>query len=433
MSDIVLKVDNLSKQYRLGEIGTGTISHDLNRWFAKIRGKEDPYSIIGQVNDRTKKAESDFVWALKDINFEVKRGEILGIIGKNGAGKSTLLKLISRITAPTTGSIKAKGRTASLLEVGTGMHPEMTARENVYLNGAIMGMTKKEITRKFDEIISFAGCDMYVDTPVKRFSSGMRVRLGFAVAAFLEPEILIVDEVLAVGDAEFQKKAIGKMKDVTNDGGRTVLFVSHNMESVKSLCNRGMVLKNGMVQFLGGVEESVQNYIEHYVEENRSRKWPRKEAPGNHSAALLSANLQKDGDPAPNAIIETGDGVVFNFVFDYKESREVQLDVTFHLFDEMNTLVFVGSTGKTGDGGVLGKGVLEAVCKIPKNLLNEGNYRIGRLLLVQNRGTVLYEYKDVLSFDVVRRNMGLGWQGQKLGVVYPKLDWEFKSISNYND
>ncbi len=277
MSDVVLKVENLSKQYRLGEIGTGTISHDLNRWWARVRGKEDPFSKIGQVNDRTQKAESDFVWALKDINFEVKKGEILGIIGKNGAGKSTLLKLISRITAPTTGFVKAKGRIASLLEVGTGMHPEMTARENIFLNGAIMGMTKKEIKKKFDEIIDFAGCTMYVDTPVKRFSSGMRVRLGFAVAAFLEPEILIVDEVLAVGDAEFQKKAVGKMKDVSAGDGRTVLFVSHNMGSVQHLCTEAIVLENGKVAYDGEVESAVNFYLKSNINLSKQKLAERKD------------------------------------------------------------------------------------------------------------------------------------------------------------
>jgi lipopolysaccharide transport system ATP-binding protein len=261
MGDTVLKVENLSKIYRLGEVGTGTISHDLNRIWAKVRGKEDPYAVVGQINDRSSKAKSDYVYALKDINFEVKQGEILGIIGKNGAGKSTLLKLISKITAPSTGSIKAKGRIASLLEVGTGMHPEMTARENIYLNGTILGMRKHEITKKFDEIIDFAGCEMYVDTPVKRFSSGMRVRLGFAVAAFLEPEILIVDEVLAVGDAEFQKKAIGKMKEVSTNDGRTVLFVSHNMVSIKALCDRAVLLKNGTVFEDGSVDKIIDSYL----------------------------------------------------------------------------------------------------------------------------------------------------------------------------
>jgi lipopolysaccharide transport system ATP-binding protein len=261
MSKIVLKVDNMSKLYRLGEVGTGTISHDLNRWWAKIRGKEDPFAKIGQTNDRTKKAKSDYVWALKDIDFEVKEGDVLGIIGRNGAGKSTLLKIISQITSPTQGGIKGKGRIAALLEVGTGMNPELTARENIYLNGAILGMRKFEIDRKFDEIVDFSGCSLYVDTPLKRFSSGMRVRLGFAVAAFLEPEILIVDEVLAVGDAEFQKKAIGKMQDVSKTEGRTVLFVSHNMAAVKSLCNRGLVLENGQVAFNGDVDGSLDYYF----------------------------------------------------------------------------------------------------------------------------------------------------------------------------
>lgn len=246
MSDIILRVENVSKQYRLGTFGTNTIGGDVHRWWTtKIRGKEDPFLKVGDVNDRTSKVKSDFIWALKDINFEVKRGEVLGIIGKNGAGKSTLLKLLSRITTPTTGSIESWGRMASLLEVGTGFHPELTGRENIFLNGAILGMTKSEIRRKLDEIIDFSGCALYIDTPVKRYSSGMTVRLGFAVAAFLDPEILIVDEVLAVGDAEFQKKAIGKMKDISRGEGRTVLFVSHNLDSIKKLCNSSIILKNG--------------------------------------------------------------------------------------------------------------------------------------------------------------------------------------------
>ena len=235
-NDIVLRVENLSKIYKIGEIGTGTLSHDFNRWWAKFRGHEDPTLKISQINQRGHAAKSDYIHAIKDINFDVKNGQVLGIIGKNGAGKSTLLKIISRITSPSTGSIKAKGRLSSLLEVGTGMHPELTARENIYFNGAIMGMKKLEISSRFDDIIDFAGCKMFVDTPIKRFSSGMNVRLGFAVAAFLEPEILIVYEVLAVGDVEFQKQAIGKMKDVSKNSGRTVLFVSQKY--VKWFCCR---------------------------------------------------------------------------------------------------------------------------------------------------------------------------------------------------
>jgi lipopolysaccharide transport system ATP-binding protein len=262
MSDIAIKVEDLGKLYRLGEIGTGTISHDLNRWLARVRGKEDPFSKVGEVNDRTMKGDSDYVWALKDVNFEVKQGEVLGIIGRNGAGKSTLLKILSKVTTPTKGRIKIKGRIASLLEVGTGFHPELTGRENIFLNGAILGMTKAEIRSKFDEIVDFAGVERYIDTPVKRYSSGMYVRLAFAVAAFLEPETLIVDEVLAVGDAEFQKKCLGRMKDVSTNDGRTVLFVSHNMEMISNLCKHVTILENGSVKFNGRTEEGIKLFYQ---------------------------------------------------------------------------------------------------------------------------------------------------------------------------
>ena len=261
MSRKVIEFDNVGKQYVLGTIGTGTLSQDLNRWWARIRGKEDPFLKIGEVNDRTKKGESNFVWALKDINFSVDEGDVVGIIGKNGAGKSTLLKILSRVTLPTVGTIKVKGRIASLLEVGTGFHPEMTGRENIYMNGTIMGMTKTEIDRKLDEIVDFAGVEKYLDTPVKRYSSGMMVRLGFAIAAHLEPEILVVDEVLAVGDAEFQKKAIGKMQDVSKGEGRTVLFVSHNMAAVRSLCKKGIVMKNGGIDSIGDITSAIERYL----------------------------------------------------------------------------------------------------------------------------------------------------------------------------
>jgi ABC-type polysaccharide/polyol phosphate transport system ATPase subunit len=257
-----IEFENVGKQYRLGLVSTGTISHDLNRWWTmNILRKEDPYLKIGETNDRSHKGSSDYVWALKDINVDIEQGDVVGIIGKNGAGKSTLLKLLSRVTTPTTGEIRVRGRLASLLEVGTGFHPEMTGRENIYMNGAIMGMTKHEITSKLDEIIDFSGCERYIDTPVKRYSSGMTVRLGFAVAAFLEQEILVVDEVLAVGDAEFQKKAIGKMQDISSGGGRTVLFVSHNMAAIRSLCKHGIVLNNGQIDFMGTADECVDHYI----------------------------------------------------------------------------------------------------------------------------------------------------------------------------
>jgi len=265
---LVIKAENISKQYRLGQVGSKTMAADFKRWLYKLQGKEDPYTKIGETNDRSTKGSSEYVWALKDIDFEVKQGEVLGIIGKNGAGKSTLLKILSRVTTPTTGKISIHGRMASLLEVGTGFHPELTGRENVFLNGAIMGMSKAEIKSKFDEILDFSGVERYIDTPVKRYSSGMHVRLGFAVAAHLEPEILVVDEVLAVGDAEFQKKCLGKMKSVSGEG-RTVLFVSHNMGAIKNLCDRGLLLENGGINFDGNIDECVNRYLRvNQTEEN---------------------------------------------------------------------------------------------------------------------------------------------------------------------
>ncbi len=258
---LALKAENISKQYRLGQVGTGTLTHDLNRFWHQIRGKENPYLKIGEANDRSSKGSSDYVWSLRDIDFEVEQGDAVGIIGRNGAGKSTLLKILSKVTKPTTGKIYTNGRIASLLEVGTGFHPEMTGRENIFLNGAILGMTKKEITRKFDEIVDFSGVERYIDTPVKRYSSGMYVRLAFAVAAHLESEILIVDEVLAVGDAEFQKKCLGKMGDVTKGEGRTILFVSHNMAAISALCKKGIYLKNGLIHSMGNMSTIIADYV----------------------------------------------------------------------------------------------------------------------------------------------------------------------------
>lgn len=279
---IAIKVENLSKQYRLGKVGTGTLSHDLNRWWHLIRGKEDPYLKIGDTNDRSTKGESEYVWALKDINFEIEQGDAVGIIGRNGAGKSTLLKILSRTTAPTTGQVKLRGRVASLLEVGTGFHPELSGRENIYLNGAILGMTRREITKKFEEIVDFSGVERYIDTPVKRYSSGMYVRLAFAVAAHLESEILIVDEVLAVGDAEFQKKCLGKMGDVSKGEGRTVLFVSHNLEAIRTFCTIGLHVSKGNLEGKAEINSIIQQYLggniqifkHKYISENNENNLP---------------------------------------------------------------------------------------------------------------------------------------------------------------
>ncbi len=283
---LALKAENISKQYRLGEVGTGTLSHDINRFWHRIRGKDDPYLKIGESNDRTQKGESDYVWSLREINFEIEQGDAVGIIGRNGAGKSTLLKLLSKVTKPTTGRILTNGRIASLLEVGTGFHPEMTGRENIYLNGAILGMTRKEIKRKFDEIVDFSGVERYIDTPVKRYSSGMYIRLAFAVAAHLESEILIVDEVLAVGDAEFQKKCLGKMGDVSKGEGRTVLFVSHNMNAVKDLCNNSILLSKGTISKIGDTNSVIEEYINSYQSQNE------KKITGNKEVEIIDFSTQ---------------------------------------------------------------------------------------------------------------------------------------------
>ncbi|RAJ16974.1 ABC transporter ATP-binding protein [Olleya aquimaris] len=328
--DIILKAENISKQYRLGLVGTGTIKDDLKRWWFKIRGKDDPFLTVGESNDRSTKAESDYVWALEDINFEVQRGEVLGIIGKNGAGKSTLLKILSKVTSPTTGEIKTKGRIASLLEVGTGFHGEMTGRENVYLNGAILGMTKKEISSKIDEIIAFSGCERYIDTPVKRYSSGMTVRLAFAVAAFLEPEILVVDEVLAVGDAEFQKKAIGKMQDISRGEGRTVLFVSHNMAAVRSLCTRGLLLENGKNVFESeDINLCISEYLKNEPHSNLTTKYLNEDKKFGITSIKLTSNTN---------VFDVNDEICF----DLKLSQSIvdEYICAFYVRDELGEVLF---------------------------------------------------------------------------------------------
>ncbi|MBN2355350.1 ABC transporter ATP-binding protein, partial [candidate division KSB1 bacterium] len=308
MSQPIIKIENLGKLYRLGEVGTGTLSHDLNRWWkTRIMGKEDPYSIIGTINDRTQAAKKgEHVWALRDINLELQEGEVLGIIGKNGAGKSTLLKILSQVTSPSSGRVRARGRMASLLEVGTGFHQEMTGRENIYMNGTIMGMRKREITSKLDEIVDFSGVAKYLDTPVKRYSSGMIVRLGFAIAAHLEPEILVVDEVLAVGDAEFQKKAIGKMQDVSKSHGRTVLFVSHNMAAVKSLCKNGIVLINGYKRFEGKISDAIDFYQDNNVLiTNKNNYWEFGNDAENDNIRVNSIKIT----PINGTVLDIGSGV----------------------------------------------------------------------------------------------------------------------------
>ena len=402
MSDIILKAENISKQYRLGLVGTGTISHDLNRWWYKVRGKKDPYLKIGEANDRSVKGNSDYVWALKDINFEVKQGEVLGIIGKNGAGKSTLLKILSKVTSPTTGVIKTKGRIASLLEVGTGFHGEMTGRENIFLNGAILGMTKIEIRSKIDEIIDFSGCERYIDTPVKRYSSGMTVRLAFAVAAFLEPEILVVDEVLAVGDAEFQKKAIGKMQDISRGEGRTVLFVSHDMNAILKLTTRVILLENGVVSCIGRPKEIVDNYIMGETKAKSFKKWLKDKEPGTINAKLKSIS------------VTNFEGAI-NFDFDITEKIKINIEyidtnmdnkntAIIHIKDEKDLVLFASNEFDNPDWKKIHnkeKGVIKAICTIPGNFLAEGRYKVLVAIGSYNPHMIHVKVDNSLTFIVI--------------------------------
>jgi lipopolysaccharide transport system ATP-binding protein len=419
---IAIKIENLSKQYRLGLVSTRTLSHDLNRWWQiNIRGKEDPYLKIGETNDRTKKGKSEYVWALRDINLEVEQGEVLGIIGKNGAGKSTLLKILSKVTAPTTGSIKARGRIASLLEVGTGFHPEMTGRENIYMNGAIMGMTKSEISRKFDEIVDFSGVERYIDTPVKRYSSGMMVRLGFAVAAHLEPEILVVDEVLAVGDAEFQKKAIGKMQDVSKGHGRTVLFVSHNMAAVKSLCRKGIMLANGMVQENGDIEPVVSYYLKG---DNHSYNYKIWDTPviKRGGFELLEIGIRAKNKTYTD-ITRVDDELEFSARYRILDHFKA-LHLTLHFKDEQGNKLFSASGGK--QFGSLEHDIGEYLIKatIPANFFNWGSFYIDMYIVI-NKKQVLFIENDILSFTLNNKEQEVGqWMGKEPGGITPRFSWE---------
>ncbi len=334
-----IEFNHVGKQYRLGLVSTGTLSHDLNRWWqTAILRREDPYLKIGDVNDRSAKADSEYVWALRDIDFRVEQGDVVGIIGKNGAGKSTLLKLLSKVTAPTVGTIRARGRIASLLEVGTGFHSEMTGRENIYMNGAILGMTKAEIDRKLDEIVDFSGCEKYIDTPVKRYSSGMTVRLGFAVAAFLDPEILVVDEVLAVGDAEFQKKAIGKMKDVSQGEGRTVLFVSHNMASVRSLCKSGVLLDKGLIKTKGYIDDVVAQYLNDSEAHMDSIPLAKREDRSGSGEALFS-DFELIVDNVAKRQVYLQQPARFKMCIDSKKNIE-RCTIMYSVYNSMGVLVF---------------------------------------------------------------------------------------------
>lgn len=410
---IAIRVENLSKAYQIGQIGTGTISRDLERWWTtKVLGREDPFLKLGETNDRSVRGESNVVWSLKDINFEIEQGDAIGIIGKNGAGKSTLLKLLSRVTSPTKGKIKVKGRVASLLEVGTGFHPELTGRENIYLNGSILGMRKKEIDRKFDEIVDFSGIERYIDTPVKRYSSGMYVRLAFAVAAHLESEILIVDEVLAVGDAEFQKKCLGKMGEVSKRQGRSVLFVSHNMGAVSQLCSKALLIENGSLTNIGNVDQIVNKYLQL----NNSKE-------GKYILKLV--------DPKKKAQISTvilyNDCLVESNIFRYCENIDIKINILQHInlknatlyvciLDTYNNRIFSAET-------VILEEKNEYMLRIDKNFLAEGNYQL--FLNLHELGVVLYDkIEETCQFEVIDDSSPfMKYSKVRHGFVFGKYKW----------
>jgi lipopolysaccharide transport system ATP-binding protein len=413
---VVIRVENLSKQYRLGSVGMGTIRDDVKRWWAAMRGKENPFAEVGEVNERDKKSEGDYVWALRDINFDVKQGEVLGVIGKNGAGKSTLLKILSKITSPTSGSVKVKGRIASLLEVGTGFHAELSGRENVFQSGAILGMTKNEIRSKFDEIVEFSGVAKYINTPVKRYSSGMYVRLAFAVAAHLEPEILIVDEVLAVGDAEFQKKCLGKMKDVSKQG-RTVLFVSHNMAAVKSLCQKGILLKDGRIIINDTVDTTIFNYLKiDGIESNDKRFVPPIKA---EDVEIHSVKIYSKGKEPSEPIIE-GEEIELAAEIDIPESTE-NYYVVYHLYNDLGDVMFAFS--HLNDGLSLRAGKNNLVCKFPGNFFNTGRFILKMIIMIDKK-SIIFSDDHIASFLVIEKQRSIGsWMGRTPGYLKPSFNW----------
>ncbi|MFO0359205.1 MAG: polysaccharide ABC transporter ATP-binding protein [Flavobacteriales bacterium] len=416
-----IKIEGVGKLYRLGLVSTKTLSHDLNRWFHRIRGKEDPYLKIGETNERENKGSSEYVWALKDVSFDIDQGDTVGIIGRNGAGKSTLLKILSRVTQPSAGSIKVKGRIASLLEVGTGFHPELTGRENIYLNGAILGMRRHEITRKLDQITDFSGVERYLDTPVKRYSSGMYVRLAFAVAAHLDSEILVVDEVLAVGDAEFQKKCLGRMSKVSKGEGRTVLFVSHNLSAVESLCNKGVVLSRGSLIAQGSAQDMVKKYLEIGSDQIRSyQALDIESALGNEFIKIVSARVLESSTMSDKTLLDVSSEILIELEIINKTNSPV-ISVGFDLKTLKGDILF-GTGGKFDCGFNTSKTLS---CKIPGHLLNTEIYQVSAYFHTEAMAK-LYSKDELLSFEVKDTKREAGYLGKINGLIRVSLPWEVR-------
>jgi lipopolysaccharide transport system ATP-binding protein len=420
----VIKVENLSKQYRLGTVGTGTLVHDVNRWWHKMRGKEDPYLMISETNDRSKKGISDYVWSLKGVNFSIEHGDIVGIIGRNGAGKSTLLKILSRTTSPTTGSVKIKGRVTSLLEVGTGFHPELTGRENIFLNGAILGMTKKEIKRRFDEIVDFSGVERYIDTPVKRYSSGMYVRLAFAVAAHLESEILIVDEVLAVGDVEFQNKCLSKMGDVSKGEGRTVLFVSHNLSAIRSLCKKAILLGDGKIIKNDETDTVVNSYIRLDFKKQNSGLIEFDE-PVTNGIMIKKIWLSDSSGSECQQSFDIDSPFKVNFLF-YLQKRISRLHLAFCINNSIGEPVyFIDRRDYSKEFIGLDEGVYSSSIDIQLPLLIPGQYYFDICVLdYDNQVSDIKE--NILSFDIVDTKAAR--QEKRAGFIYFPTTWTIDKI-----
>jgi len=418
MNNIAIKVESLSKAYQLGDIGTGSISRDLERWLARLRGKEDPFLKIGEYNDQSRKSESGIVWSLKDLDFEIKQGDAVGIIGRNGAGKSTLLKILSKVTAPTTGKITGKGRMASLLEVGTGFHPELSGRENIFLNGAILGMRKKEIQNKLDEIVNFAEIERYLDTPVKRYSSGMYVRLAFAVAAHLESEILIVDEVLAVGDAEFQRKCLGKMGEVSKGEGRTVLFVSHNTASITMLCNKSILLKNGLLQNFDTTSKVLSEYrcsAENQIIQNESFKRD------NDFFYFKHVSIENEFNQIDFAI---NNKITIKLEVYFKH-RIAGIAVEIFVKNEDDLPVFSSCTPSIE----VNPGLHTFEMTIPENTLNDIVYFFS-IGISKDYEHFIAKYENVIRIKVENYVEDFGWQQTLDGVVRPKVIWKINNDNN---
>lgn len=423
MTDEVIKVENLSKLYRLGTIGTGSLRQDMQRWWTtSILKKEDPFFTLQ--GEEALEANRQFLWALQDVNFSVNRGEALGVIGSNGSGKSTLLKIISRIVKPTTGSVKGNGKVSSLLEVGTGFQQELTGRENIYISGYILGMRKDEIKRKFDEIVAFSGIEKFIDTPVKRYSSGMYVRLAFAVAAHLEPDILIVDEVLAVGDADFQKKCLGKMREVSQSDGRTILFVSHSMQAIANLCDRALWLQKGRLKEIGDVSGVVNKYITGIQKYKLKQSWETPvEAPGNELVRFKTIEVIPQLEN-PDDVLDIRTPLTVKFQF-WNMAEEMLLSTSLLLFSYSGECIFdVPSASK-----IYQQGLIEGECTIPGDFLNDGSYYI-TLVVSKDTSIPLFEFEECLSFDLEDYRGDIKWFGKWWGAVRPKLPFRLTQKSD---